>query len=74
MGGLEKPGMVLPKAELFRRSDVLTIHLGLSDRIQGLVSAPDLAMMKPTSWLVNTSRVNYGKDFRSDWTTTRTIG
>jgi phosphoglycerate dehydrogenase-like enzyme len=46
----------VPKAELFRRSDVLTIHLGLSDRTQGLVSAPDLAMMKPTSWLVNTSR------------------
>jgi phosphoglycerate dehydrogenase-like enzyme len=46
----------VPKDELFRRSDVLTIHLVLSDRTRGLVNAADLAAMKPTSWLVNTSR------------------
>jgi phosphoglycerate dehydrogenase-like enzyme len=44
------------KEELFRRSDILTIHLVLSDRTRGLVSTADLAAMKPTSWLVNTSR------------------
>jgi phosphoglycerate dehydrogenase-like enzyme len=42
--------------ELFRRADVVTIHLILSKRTRGLVGAADLALMKPTSWLINTSR------------------
>jgi phosphoglycerate dehydrogenase-like enzyme len=44
------------KAELFRQSDVLTIHLILSHRTRGLVGAADLALMKPTARLINTSR------------------
>lgn len=44
------------KSELFRQSDVLTIHLILSRRSRGLVGAAELALMKPTAWLVNTSR------------------
>jgi phosphoglycerate dehydrogenase-like enzyme len=44
------------KEELFRRSDVLTIHMTLTDATRGLVAAADLAAMKPTSWLINTSR------------------
>jgi phosphoglycerate dehydrogenase-like enzyme len=44
------------KKELFRRSDVLSIHLMLSDRSRGLVGAAELAAMKPTALLVNTSR------------------
>ena len=44
------------KDALFERSDVLTIHLKLSDRTRGLVTARDLARMKPTAYLVNTSR------------------
>jgi phosphoglycerate dehydrogenase-like enzyme len=44
------------KDELFQRSDVLTIHLVLSERTRGLVSARELALMKPTARLVNTSR------------------
>ncbi len=44
------------KDELFRRADVLTIHLVLSDRTRGLVGAPELALMKPSAYLVNTSR------------------
>ena len=44
------------KEELFGRSDVLTIHLRLSERTTGLVGAAELAMMKPTALLVNTSR------------------
>src|ERR1041385_1507128 len=45
-----------PKEELFRQSDFLSIHLVLSDRSRGLVSAKDLALMKPTAFLINTSR------------------
>jgi phosphoglycerate dehydrogenase-like enzyme len=44
------------KDELFRRSDVLSIHLVLSDRTRGLVTARELGLMKPTSYLINTSR------------------
>ena len=44
------------KETLFRESDFLTIHLVLSDRTRGLVGAPELALMKPTAFLVNTSR------------------
>jgi phosphoglycerate dehydrogenase-like enzyme len=44
------------KEELFARSDVLSIHLVLSERTRGLVSVADIAAMKPTAWLVNTSR------------------
>lgn len=44
------------KDALFERADVLTIHLKLSDRTRGLVTALDLARMKPTAYLINTSR------------------
>jgi D-3-phosphoglycerate dehydrogenase len=44
------------KDELFASSDVLSIHLQLSDRTRGLVTARELALMKPTAFLVNTSR------------------
>ncbi len=44
------------KDELFRRSDVVSIHLILSDRTRGLVGAHELGLMKPTGLLVNTSR------------------
>ena len=44
------------KEELLSRSDVLTIHLVLSDRTRGLFGAAELAAMKPTAVLVNTSR------------------
>jgi phosphoglycerate dehydrogenase-like enzyme len=41
---------------LFRQADILTIHLILSNRTRGLVGAADLALMKPTARLINTSR------------------
>lgn len=44
------------KADLLARSDVLSVHLRLSERTTGLFRAADLARMKPTSYLVNTSR------------------
>jgi phosphoglycerate dehydrogenase-like enzyme len=44
------------KDELFASADVVSIHLQLSDRTRGLVGAADLARMKPSAYLVNTSR------------------
>jgi phosphoglycerate dehydrogenase-like enzyme len=53
----EQAGVTLVgKDELFSRADVVTIHLVLSDRSRGLVGARELGMMKPTAYLVNTSR------------------
>jgi phosphoglycerate dehydrogenase-like enzyme len=47
---------LVTKDELFRQADVVTIHLILSDRTRGLFGSADLALMKPTAWLINTSR------------------
>jgi len=44
------------KEALFSQSDVITIHMPLSDATLGLVSASDLARMKKDAFLVNTSR------------------
>jgi phosphoglycerate dehydrogenase-like enzyme len=44
------------KQELFATADVITVHVVLSDRSRGLVGREDLARMKPTAYLVNTSR------------------
>jgi phosphoglycerate dehydrogenase-like enzyme len=44
------------KDELFRRADIVSVHLVLSDRTRGLVGADELALMQPTAYLVNTSR------------------
>ena len=44
------------KEELLAASDVVSIHLVLSERTRGLLGAGELALMKPTAYLVNTSR------------------
>jgi D-3-phosphoglycerate dehydrogenase len=44
------------KAEFFEQCDVLSLHMRLVDATRGIVKAEDLARMKPTSLLVNTSR------------------
>lgn len=44
------------KEELFASADFLTIHLKLSDRTRGLVSAKELALMRSDAYLINTSR------------------
>ncbi|MGS0686045.1 D-2-hydroxyacid dehydrogenase family protein [Nakamurella sp. GG22] len=44
------------KADLFRRSDVVTLHTLLSRRTRGLVGAAELEMLGPDGYLVNTSR------------------
>lgn len=47
---------LVSKEDLFATSDVVTIHLVLSERTLGLVRAEDLERMKPGAVLVNTSR------------------
>jgi D-3-phosphoglycerate dehydrogenase len=47
---------LVSKEDLFAKSDVVSIHLVLSERTRGLVRAEDLARMKPGAVLVNTSR------------------
>jgi phosphoglycerate dehydrogenase-like enzyme len=47
---------LVSKDELLAQSDIVTIHLVLSQRTRGLLGARELALMKPTSYLVNTSR------------------
>jgi phosphoglycerate dehydrogenase-like enzyme len=47
---------LVSRDEVFREADVVTIHLVLSGRTRGLVGAAELALMKPTSRLINTSR------------------
>ena len=47
---------LVSKEDLFSTSDVVSIHLVLSDRTRGLIGRTDLARMKPGAVLVNTSR------------------
>jgi phosphoglycerate dehydrogenase-like enzyme len=44
------------KGELFRMSDVLTVHLLMSERTRGLVGRSDIALMKPSAIFINTAR------------------
>ncbi len=56
----EKAGAIgvkyVSKDELLSTSDFISIHLALSDRTRGLIGAAELAKMKKTAILVNTSR------------------
>jgi len=49
-------GAAVDRESFFSHSDVLSLHLRLTDTTRGIVTAADLAMMKATSLLVNTSR------------------
>jgi len=51
-GGAE----LVTQDELFRRADVLSVHLVLSARTRGLVGARELALLKQSALLINTSR------------------
>ncbi|WP_405187205.1 D-2-hydroxyacid dehydrogenase family protein [Streptomyces anulatus] len=44
------------KEDLLASSDFVSVHLALGDRTQGLIGAAELALMRPTAYLVNTSR------------------
>jgi phosphoglycerate dehydrogenase-like enzyme len=48
--------VLVSKDQLFEQADILTIHLVLSGRTRSLVGAAELAKMKPTARLINTSR------------------
>jgi phosphoglycerate dehydrogenase-like enzyme len=44
------------REDLFRQSDFISIHVVLSQRSRGLVGAKELGLMKPSAYLINTSR------------------
>lgn len=44
------------KEQLLAQADIVTIHLQLSDRTRALLGARELALMRPSAYLVNTSR------------------
>ena len=44
------------KDELLAQSDIVSIHLQISDRTRGLIGERELGLMKPTAYLINTSR------------------
>jgi len=44
------------RSTLFEQSDVLSLHLRLSERTRGLISLDNLSQMKPSALIVNTSR------------------
>ena len=53
----EAAGAILvSRNQLFGQADILTIHVVLSSRTRGLIGAAELARMKPTALLINTSR------------------
>lgn len=46
----------VPLDDLFQQSDIVTLHLRLSERTREIVTARHLALMKPSACLVNTAR------------------
>ena len=44
------------KDDLFRQSDIISLHLVLSERTLGVVGRHELSLMKPTAYIINTSR------------------
>ena len=55
---LHLPGLVFTKEreEIIRTSDFLSLHVPLSHETQGLIGKKELDLMKPTAFLINTSR------------------
>lgn len=47
---------LVTKEELLRQSDFVTLHVQLSPRTERMIGAAELALMKPTAYLINTSR------------------
>ncbi|MBK3558675.1 D-2-hydroxyacid dehydrogenase family protein [Streptomyces sp. MBT56] len=49
-------GLADSKEDLLGSSDFVSVHLALGERTRGLIGAAELARMRPTAYLVNTSR------------------
>jgi D-3-phosphoglycerate dehydrogenase / 2-oxoglutarate reductase len=47
---------IVPLEQLYRESDVISLHLRLSDETRGLIGEREFAMMKPSAILINTAR------------------
>ncbi len=52
----EAGARLVSKAELFREADFVTVHLVLSERSRGIITAAELRQMKPSAYFINTSR------------------
>ncbi|KAL6877097.1 lactate dehydrogenase-like protein [Trichoderma novae-zelandiae] len=52
----EKTFKVVSREELFKTADVVSLHVVLSDRTRGFITARDFDLMKPSACFVNTSR------------------
>lgn len=46
----------ISKEELFKRSDIISIHIPLEESTVNLIDKKEIALMKPGSWIINTSR------------------
>jgi glyoxylate reductase len=51
-----RPGYVATLRELLERSDIVSLHVPLTESTRHLIGAAELALMKPTAVLVNTAR------------------
>lgn len=47
---------LVSKEELFKNADFVSVHLVLSSRSRGIIGEKELNLMKPTAFLINTSR------------------
>jgi phosphoglycerate dehydrogenase-like enzyme len=47
---------LVDRRELFATSDIVSLHLVLSERTQGLIGAPELNVMRPDAYFINTAR------------------
>lgn len=47
---------LVSKERLFKEADFVSLHLVLSDRSRGIIGEPELSLMKPSAFLINTSR------------------
>ena len=47
---------IATKEELMKRSDIVSIHMVLSEQTRSLITGDDLALMKPSALFINTSR------------------
>ena len=52
----ERGATLVTKDELFQQADFISVHVALTDESRGLIGARELAMMKRTAFIVNTSR------------------